>query len=275
MLPANAARFFMIAISLVQELGEFAEVLPCEGTKSANSGGPQSAVVFSALAKHALYRSIAFPTNSHLDNNLRQVGRRHAPLAKPAQACLIVARNPVARVIGAVSLEDLPSHEERRVWGHPSACELAPRVGSGSPAADYLFRILRRDIVEITINSRGVGLRESLRHASKDIVLSEEIITVYQPDDVPGGCSDAFVQGIVNPFVWLADDVHVRMSFIFDFRERVIRRRSINHNMLDIRVALRRDALDGLSNGCSAIIYSRDDSDLQLKRPVLGWKSVP
>ena len=83
-----------------------------------------------------------------------------------------------------------------------------------------------------------------------------------------GGVPHALVQGVVDPFVWLADQPHPIVPCPLNGRQGAILRVSLHDQMLDAWMRLRGDAGDGFADGRFRIANSGNNRDFQPR--VLG-----
>lgn len=83
------------------------------------------------------------------------------------------------------------------------AVELLRRI-----VADALFQVLGRNVMNVTIDGVQFRVEQLIRNTLEDIVGGEEIVRVESAYHVARRQGDALVHGVVDAFVWFADDAH-------------------------------------------------------------------
>src|SRR5690606_34476821 len=125
--------------------------------------------------------------------------------------------------------------------------------GATAPTANHLPDILPGNIVQITVHPVRAAAFEDLSNGRDNIMGRQHIVGVDKADNIPGGRTNALVEGVVDTLVRLTDDLSHPVRPGVDYVQGAVRGIAIDDNMLDVAVGLSGHRSDGICNGRSAV----------------------
>lgn len=190
----------------LKELADLAQVLEGKRVEAPDAVLPDRAVVFPRLAEDAAERAVAFAAETHLDEDLGDVGRSEAVAGEVAQDRVIVASDAERRVVAAEALDDRAAQEERGVRRHPAVAQARGMEFAGTPVADYAVGVIAADVLQVAVDGEDVLGAECIFHTGQDIFVGKDIVRVKKPDYLTRCPGKALVKRVVDAVVGFAYD---------------------------------------------------------------------
>lgn len=116
---------------------------------------PPCPVVFEHVLCGIDYAGTAFPSRSHLDQDLRDIGCRNTIFIEKPQHQFIVCCYRKVGIEQPVLIVDLLFHEKSGMGRHPAPSELIPVESLGLPVPYYSAGIVRIDKEQIAVTRIG------------------------------------------------------------------------------------------------------------------------
>jgi hypothetical protein len=129
-------------------------------------------------------------------------------------------------------------HEERGVRRMPAGSKRAFSIRGRSPPPDNSINIICLDEYKVAVQAVRIATNETSDHIFDYRVISENIVTVKNSDNFARRKPHAFVHRIIDTMIGFAHHLRYTRSVLGDYLQRIIRRFSVNDQILYVRVRL-------------------------------------
>lgn len=202
------------------------------------------------------------PTDPHRDAILGDITGFDPMDENQAQQVLEIGRDPEGTVEKPTTQIDGPPAIKRGMRRHKPEPHHPGPEETGGIIAHTMVQPLRLHEMDVAIDGVRPRSLQSLRQPLEHPVRGIKVVRVQDADHIPRRHGDPLVHRVVNTPVRLTDPAHPppETGFILpDKSDRVVFRRAIDHDILNILIRLPKDTLEGVTKSRAAIIGSGDN----------------
>lgn len=220
----------------------------------------QGRIVLTGLLQDVLERTVAGTAHPHFHQHLRDIGRFEIGLREQFQDAVVIGGDAVAGVEAADAVIPLAAHIEGRMRWHPAPAEFAPGIHARAPVPDHAGGVLLAHILQIAVHRRHRRIGESVRDTLQDQLIGIDVVGMKEADHLAGGAGNAFVQGVVDAFIRLADQAGLRAEAALQQGQGSVGTGAVHQHMFDVAVLLRGHGVEGVAERGGAVVGSGNDT---------------
>lgn len=202
-------------------------------------------------------------SGAHRDEVHWQIDGPDAVDVDEAQELFEVGGDFIGSIKSSVLFVDAGPAIERGVGRHETQSHETFAEEAGGVVADAFVEVLVADVVNISVHGIGFGLFHLFHHPFDDGGRGEKVVGVENAYDIARCQPDTFVHCVIQPVVLFADVGHAvaEDGFVaFDDVKRIVFRRPVHDDALDVFVGLSEYALERVPYSSCTVVCGCDDA---------------
>ena len=185
-------------------------------------------------------------------------------LLKKSKHQLVVGGDAEVNAKSSILLIGTPRHKNGRVRRMPSIEKFTGAMRRRSPAPyDALAFAIHID--QISPADFGACTHHCCDHSANEIVVCVIVVGVNASDDFAGCQFDSAIEGIVDAIIAVRHHPDAAAVCRKDI-QRTVRRATVFHDVLQVRILLRKNAFDRIPDELAIVENGGDDRNLRSRR---------